>query len=183
MFDATIPDHFAISAALELLRARYENAPSYMPHPVREELRRAKAKLPPLSDALTANWLRDHAMTLDDIYDIEQLREAAFGEATGTKGLGECAVIHLSAKHGYRAGLDDRVAKRLAERRKIKQFDALEVVQAIWRYCAITRGEAWDLYRRLLNGTGRHGTALRSLEVMGQTKFEKFLKADDSSFA
>src|SRR4029077_16788634 len=59
VFDATIPDHFALAVGLELLRARYEKCGAYFPSQARDELRRVSAAMPALQDALTAPWLLD----------------------------------------------------------------------------------------------------------------------------
>jgi len=168
---------------MELLRQRYEKAPPYFPNLVRDELRRATAELPALQDALSAEWLLDHEVTVGDIPLIEQMREDAFGEDDPTRGLGECVAIHMAEQLDYRIGVDDRVARAMARKRGLRSFHALQVVQALYRYCSITKGEAWDLYERLRSGTGRRGTRLTSLEIMGRTKLEKFISNRDDSYA
>jgi hypothetical protein len=183
VFDATIPDHFAIAAAMEPLAKRYADAMAFMPNLVRDELVRAAGRLPSLQDALNAPWLKDYEVTVGDLPIIEQMREDAFGEEDPLRGLGECVAIHMAEQLGYRLGIEDRVARRMAQTRDIKTFNALQVVQALYRFCSLTKGDCWQLYERLRNGTGRRGTKLTSLDIMGRTKLEKHVSNKDATYA
>jgi hypothetical protein len=183
VFDATIPDHFALAAALELLSRRYDKCQTYLPNVVRTEIARAASRLPALHDALRAPWLGDFEVTLGDMPLIEQMREDVFGEADPLAGLGECVVIHMASQMGIRAGIEDRAAFALAKRRKVRAFRALHVLQALHRFCGVSKPEARDLYHRLRDGTGAPGTRLISLPNYSDTKLEKYLGQRDENYA
>jgi hypothetical protein len=183
VFDSTIPDHFALAAAIEILEKRYGRCQAYFPQAARDELERGAKRLPRLRDALNAPWLLNYLdLSRPEVIVIERMREARFGEEP-LEGLGETVAIFIGRKLSTRVGIEDRVARRMAADLKVRHFSALQVLQALHQHCAFGINESWNLYSILLAGTGSRGTRLTSLPNMSKTRLEKYLRNPDESYA
>lgn len=184
VFDTVIPDHFALVSGLHYLERRYASAGALVPEACIAELKKGQAANPSLGDVIRAPWLREYtSLSLEDRIAIEKMRERSFGEADPLRGLGECAAIRVAAKLQARLGMEDTVGRRLARREKVDQFDALQVVRAVYRYCGVSGAEAWRLYEQLRDGTGKRGSKLISIRRLSKRQFDTYCDHPDPDYA